>query len=238
MTEASGAQEPPAATTIIPLTGLRGAVARNMSAAWQAPQVAMGVEADMSRFLLLHARLNEQAPAAAPRIPVMALILRAVALALSRHPALNAVMRADGVERKRDVNLAFAVALPDGLVAPVIRDAAAAPAATLASEYARLSVGAHDGSLPPKAYQTGTFTVSNLGPAGVDWFTPILNPPQVGILGLGRIAERWIARDGQGVVAPTLILTLVFDHRGVDGYPAALFLATVRELLEEADALT
>ena len=71
-------------------------------------------------------------------------------------------MRAYGVERKRDVNLAFAVALPDGLVAPVIRDAAAAPAATLASEYARLSVGAHDGSLPPKAYQTGTFTVSNL----------------------------------------------------------------------------
>ena len=73
MTEASGAQEPPAATTIIPLTGLRGAVARNMSAAWQAPQVAMVSEADMSRFLLLHARLNEQgSPAAAPRIPVMA----------------------------------------------------------------------------------------------------------------------------------------------------------------------
>ncbi|MDT4883010.1 Dihydrolipoyllysine-residue acyltransferase component [compost metagenome] len=105
----------------------------------------------------------------------------------------------------------------------------------LASEVRDLATGARTGALPPRAYQGGTFTVTNLGMTGIDWFTPILNPPQIGIIGVSRVVQRPVVREGQLAVASMTTLTLVFDHRAVDGYPAAQFLASVRERLESAE---
>ena len=226
------AQTPPAR---IPLKGLRGSIARNMSAGWQAPRVGMAVEVDMSRCQALRPTL--QAAAGAEKITLTPILLRALALTLHAHPRLNALIRDDGIEPVANVHLGVAVSLAEGLAVPVLRDAETKSVAALAAELRELAAGARAGKLPPRAYQSGTFTVSNLGMTGIDWFTPILNAPQVGILGISRIADRAIVRDGALVVAPMTTLTLVFDHRAIDGEPAARFLADLRRRIEAGDDL-
>jgi pyruvate/2-oxoglutarate dehydrogenase complex dihydrolipoamide acyltransferase (E2) component len=206
----------------VPFTGMRGAVARQMAAAWQEPRVAIGVVVDMTAAL---ATLNGLSPLVA--------VLRAVALTLPEHPRLNARLAEDGVEVVSGVNLGLAVSLDEGLIVPVIRDADRKSMSELAEEVHELAEAARAGSLPGTALRDGTFTVSNLGATGIDWFTPILDAPQAAILGVGSVAERVFARDGAPVVAPAMELTLVFDHRAVDGQPAATFLSAVRERLEE-----
>lgn len=221
------------APALLPLKGLRGAIARNMSAGWQAPRVAMAAEVDMTRCLEQVAGHVVSGDAAKPT--VTAWVLRAVAQALRQHPAMNALMREGGIERVSSVHLGLAVAIHEGLSVPVIRDAEVKSVMELASEVRAMAAGAKAGTLPPRAYQGGSFTVTNLGMTGIDWFTPILNPPQIGIIGVSRVAQRPVVRDGQLAVAPMTTLTLVFDHRAVDGYPAAQFLASVRERLESAE---
>jgi pyruvate dehydrogenase E2 component (dihydrolipoamide acetyltransferase) len=235
----SGAATAPPAEPLplIPLKGLRGSIARNMTAGWQAPRVAMGIDVDMTRAQAMQSHLQVQA-ADGVRITVTAILLQAVACALRRHPALNALMREGGIERVPQVNLGLAVALDEGLAVPVIREADGKTVETLAVESRELALQARAGKLPPKAYQGGTFTVTNLGMTGIDWFTPILNPPQVGILGISRVAERAVVREGRVLALPMTTLTLVFDHRAIDGYPAALFMQTLRELLETGEGLS
>ena len=205
--------------SVIPLKGMRGAIARNMTLGWQAPRVAMTVEVDMSACL-------GQAVGVTPQV------LSAVAGALRDHPALNAWLTPEGIAPQSVVNLGMAVALAEGLAVPVIRNAAARSLTDMAQQVRELAAAARQQSLPPKAYQGGSFTVTNLGATGIDWFTPILNPPQVGILGIGRTLDTPVVRDGQIVIAPMMSMTLVFDHRAVDGHPAALFLADLRKRLE------
>jgi pyruvate dehydrogenase E2 component (dihydrolipoamide acetyltransferase) len=225
------AQPAPEAARVVPFTGLRGSIARNLSAAWQAPRVAAGVEVDMSaaqaRLRALRAEGGER------RITLTALFVRAAALALRAHPQMNALVTEHGVERVPGVHIAIAVSLDAGLVTPVIRDADMKPAASVAHELAELASTARAAGLAPGALQGGTFTVSNLGGTGIDWFTPVLNPPQAGILGVSRVADRPVVRNGSLAVAPCTTLTLVFDHRAIDGEPAGRFLANIRDLLEE-----
>ena len=223
----------PAAPALIPLKGLRGSIARNMSAGWQAPRVAMAVDVDMRACQALQRR----AAAAGEKLTPTVLVLRAVALALRRHPAMNALMREGGIERVAEVNVGLAVSIDGGLAVPVLRHADAKPVCQLAAEARVLAGAARDGQLPPKAYQGGSFTVTSLGMTGIDWFTPILNPPQIGIVGASRVVERAVVLEGQLVAAPMTTLTLVFDHRAIDGHPAALFLRDVADLLEDAGAL-
>lgn len=204
---------------IIPLKGMRGAIARNMSTAWQAPRVAMSVEVDMTACMGREAGVTP-------------IVLCAVACALHDHPSLNALMVPEGIAPQPVVNLGMAVALKDGLAVPVIRNAAARSVMDMAQQVKELAAAARQQSLPAKDYQGGTFTVSNLGSAGIAWFTPILNPPQVAILGMGCTRQKPVVRDGEIAVAPIMTLTLVFDHRAVDGHPASLFLADVRKRLE------
>lgn len=218
----------------VPFTGLRGAVARATSAAWQAPRVAAAVEVDMRACLALQRTLQERL-GAEPRLTPTHLVLRAVALTLPEHPRLNGRVDAEGVELVEEVALGLAVNLAEGLLAPVIRDAAAKPVAQLARESRELAAAARAGSLGPSAIKHGTFTVTTLGATGIDWFTPVLNAPQVAILGVGSVAERPLARDGAVIAAPTMALTLVYDHRAVDGHPASLMLAALRDRLERAD---
>jgi len=226
-----------AVTERIPLSGLRGIIARNMTAAWQTvPRVAAGLEVDVTAGLATRKALQERL-GPEPHVSLTHLILRAVALTLREHPRLNARVVEGAVEVVADVNLGLAVNLEDGLVVPVLRHADRKSVVELAAEARRLAEAAREGRLPPATLQGGTFTVTNLGATGIDWFTPIIHQPQVAILGVGRVAERAVVRDGRVVVAPTMILTLVYDHRGVDGYPASLFLAAVGDRLRRAQEL-
>jgi len=223
-----------AGPVLIPLKGLRGAIARNMSQGWQAPRVAMMAEADMTAARALISQLNAESPV---KITVTAVILRALALSLREFPELNAAMREGGIERLNDVNLGLAVSLPQGLMVPVIRQADQRTIPQLAAAVQEVSLGAREGKLPTRAYQGGSFTVSNLGMTAIDQFTPIINPPQVGIVGVSRTADRVVAKNGQVTVAPMMGLSLVFDHRAVDGYPAARFLSSLKQRLEAPEGL-
>ncbi|MDH4580753.1 2-oxo acid dehydrogenase subunit E2 [Pseudomonas sp. BN415] len=216
---------------IVPLSGLRGIIARAMSRAWQAPQVTLGLEFEVGPLLARVRQLGGQGGKVTPT----ALVLTALARTLPKHPRMNALLTEQGIEEVRDVHLAVAVDTANGLLTPVIRDAHDKGALEIAAELSILAVQARAGKLPPAAYQRGTFTFSNLGGAGIDWVTPVLNPPQVGILGMGRCREAVVVRDGTPVAAQVSTLTLVFDHRAIDGMPASLFLRDLAACLTAAD---
>jgi pyruvate/2-oxoglutarate dehydrogenase complex dihydrolipoamide acyltransferase (E2) component len=218
----------------VPLTGMRGAVAREMAGAWRHPRVAMAVEVDMTAVLAQRDALQEEA-GDEPHLSPTHLVLRSLALELREHPRLNARIDEEAVELAGDINLGLAVNLDEGVIVPVIRHADRKSVPELAREAGELAAAARAGTLPGTALRDGTFTVSTLGAMGIDWFTPILNAPQVGILGVGAVAERVVARAGDAVVAPTMVLTLVFDHRAVDGHGAALLLAAVRDRLQRGE---
>jgi pyruvate dehydrogenase E2 component (dihydrolipoamide acetyltransferase) len=165
------------------------------------------------------------------------LIVAATARALTAHPQLNAALVDEAVEVYGVVNLGLAVALEDGLVTPVLRDAARRSLAELRQERQRLTEKATRGQLDLDDLAGGTFTISNLGAEGVRYFTPILNPPQAAILGVGAIAPRPAVINGGLHIRTLLDLSLSFDHRVVDGLPAARFLAHLKTLLEDPQQL-
>lgn len=216
----------------VPLTGMRGAIARNMEQGWRVPRVAQSVEVDVTALQALRAAAPED-----ERVSLTAYVLRAVALCLRAHPRLNARMREKDIELLDDVNLGLAVSLDDGLMVPVLRNADRKRVAELGREARTLAEGARAGTLSAGSYQRGTFTVTNLGNTAIDSFTPIINSPQVAILGVTRVAARPVARGNEVAIAPMMGLHLVFDHRAVDGFPAALFLTDLKRRLEAAKEL-
>lgn len=218
--------------TLVPLTGLRGIISRSMTQAWQAPRVALGLDVEMDALL---ARARAISAESGVKVTPTVLLLRALAVTLKQHPRLNALLTDKGIEEMHAVNLAVAVHTDKGLLTPVIRDAHAKDVVQLATELSELAQLARIGKLPPAAFQRGTFTLSNLAAAGIDWVTPILNPPQVGILGVGQTRDAVVVRDGAPAVAKVATLNLVFDHRAVDGYPASLFLRDLGALLSAAE---
>lgn len=157
------------------------------------------------------------------RATVTHAVLWATAAALSRHPAMNAVWDGERLMRSRRIDLGLAVDLGDGLAAPVIPGAGSLGMKELAEAAAAAVERARSGSFNEADIAGGTFTVSNLGALGVEWFTPIINPPQVGMLGLGAVVEGKV------------YLSLTFDHRAIDGAPAARFLAEIADLIERMD---
>ena len=217
---------------LIPLKGIRGMIARSLTAAWQAPRVAQGLDADMTEVLARVAREREKT---GRKISITHAVLRAVALALREHPTVNGIVTEQGVELWSQVNLGVAVNTVHGVVVPVLMQADGKDLVALESGVAQLADGARAGKLPASAYQRGTFTVSTLGATGIDWFTPVLNPPQIAILGVGRVAQRAVVVDDVVVARPMMTLTLVFDHRALDGHPAGLFLSDVARRLRAGD---
>lgn len=215
----------------IPFRGLRGAIARNMTLGWQAPRVAMNIEVNMEACKTLQAELQTSL-GSAPRLTPTPLILKALALTLKEHPGLNALVDDKGVTLCSDINIGLAVSVEGGLTVPVIRSADEKSIVEIAEESRELALASRSGNLAAKSYQGGTFTVSNLGMTGIDWFTPIINPPQIAIIGISSVLEKVVAKAGEIVIVPIMNLTLVFDHRAIDGYPAAKFLAALRSRLE------
>ena len=206
---------------------------RMAASARSVARITLNMEVDAGRMVELRARLKPAYEAKGQKLSYDALLVKAVASALAEHPHLNARWTEAGVYLVDPINVGFAVAVEDGLVVAVIREAASKALMGVASEMASLLGKAKEDRLSRDEMSGGTFTITNLGMFGVDSFTPIVNPPEAAILGVGRIAERPVGREGQLVLRPMMTLSLSVDHRVVDGAPAARFLARVKELLEE-----
>jgi len=210
-------------------------MAERMTASWtSAPHFYLVREVNVSRLVSWREQATRQSGA---RITYTDLLVKLVAAALSRHPAVNASWKDGTIARNADVNVGLAVAVEDGLVVPVIHRADTLGLAEIAARREDAVSRAQAGKLRPADIQGGGFTISNLGMYGVDAFSAIVNPPQAAILAVGRIADRVVAVNGQPAVQPTLVLTLSCDHRALDGARGAQFLGALAELIEEPLAL-
>jgi len=219
----------------IPLSGMRKVIFDRMGQSWrEAARVTLFADADMTELVRLRqAKGAEWERRFGLKPSYSDLIHLAVARALREEPRINCRLDGQAVRVRREVNLSFAVDLGEGLVAVVIKDADKKSLADLAGAARDLADRARTGKLTADDMADATFTVSNLGGFGVEYFTPIINQPQAGILGVGKIMEKPVVRDGGIHVRSMLTLSLVFDHRLLDGAPAAKFLAKVKELLED-----
>ena len=215
---------------------MRKAIARRLvESIGPVPHFFLTTEIDMGRALEMRAELNARADGF--KIGVNDLLLKAAAEALVRHPAVNASWDGDAIQRHGRVDLGIAVAVEDGLITPVLRDADRKGLRLIAEETARLIERARDRKLLPEEYQGATFSVSNLGMFGIDEFTAVINPPEAGILAIGATQEKPVVLDGQVVVRRRLRVTMSCDHRVVDGATGARFLATFKEMLENPLAM-
>jgi len=234
---------------IVPLTSLRRTIAERMTqSAFTAPHVTLMTEAEATNLVSARAQMNAELASAAPgasqasgtsspKISFNALLAALVARALKEHPQLNARLDADGVHQLPEINIALAVDTERGLMTPVLRNVDMLGLPAIQRGYDDLTAGALVGRSLPGDFEGGTFTITNLGSLDVDGFTPIINPPQAAILGVGRIIEKPVARDAAVVIRPMITLSLSFDHRIVDGAPAAKFLQRIKQLIERPMAL-
>jgi pyruvate dehydrogenase E2 component (dihydrolipoamide acetyltransferase) len=221
----------PIAQEFIPLTSMRRIVGQRMTLSKQsAPHFYLGMDIDMTAALKLRTDWKERGDALIPSINDF--ILHTCARALKDFPSVNSSFTEQGIKLHTDINIGIAVALEEGLVVPVIRNADRLSLTDLAKQSRELAVKAQNKKLFPLDYEGGTFTVSNLGMLGVDSFIAIINPPQCAILAVGRVAPR-VVTDGDGIEIRSLMTaTLSADHRVVDGAIAARFLQEVKQLLE------
>ncbi len=213
------------------LTNIRKTIARRLTEAWQIPVFQLQVSVDMARTNELVARLREHEEG--PKATVTDVLTKVCAAALLRHREVNAQYTDDAILLLPTANIGIAVAAPQGLVVPVIHGAERLRLTEIATARADIVSRAREGKLTRDDLENGTFTISNLGMFRVERFTAVLNPPQAAIVAIGATEERAVAVDGELVVRPTMTITGTFDHRAVDGAPAAEFLQTVKELLEE-----
>jgi pyruvate dehydrogenase E2 component (dihydrolipoamide acetyltransferase) len=210
---------------VIPLTGMRGVIATRMHASLQEmAQLTLGTEATMDAAMALRAQLKEQWQQAPT---ITDLVVRAAALALREHPRLNASVHDNAIHVQPEINVGLAVALEEGLMVPVLKRADQLPLSAMAAETRRLAQAARTGKLTLPELEGGTFTVSTLGSFGIDFFTPVISQGQVAILGVGRLRDsvRW--EESTPVKTQVLTLSITFDHRAVDGAPAAEYLRSV-----------
>jgi len=215
--------------TLVPLTGMRRTVATRMKSSLnEMAQLYHSVTVDMTEAALMRESLKNTGR----KVSYNDIILWRTAKALTEFPVINAIWSDKGIIQKNYVNLGFAVALDEGLIVPVIKDADLLTLQEIAACSAGLADKAKHNKLARDEYTGGTFTVTNLGMFDIDCFTAIINPPEAGILAVGKIAKQPAVVDDEIVVRPLMQLSLTYDHRIVDGAPAAQFLRRVKELLE------
>ena len=229
----SAASQGPQAGERVPVKGMRKTIASRMHHSLQeSAQLSMDMEVIMDDAVKMRKSLGEEWADEGIKPSFTDLVIKAVAKALRSHPMMNSQFTGDEIVLMNEINVGMAVALPEGLVVPVIRNADILSIKDLAVESSRLAAAARDGALGLDDYAGGTFTVSALGMYGVDSFTPILNEPQSGIMGVNRIYDG-VEWDGdKPVKTKKMNLSLTWDHRSVDGAPAAEYLVEVQKLLE------
>ncbi len=215
----------------VPLTSIRKTIARRLTEAWQIPVFQLQASADMTRVNALVARLRERDPDV--RVTVTDVLTKVCAQALMRHREVNAEFTEDAILLHPTANVGLAVAAPHGLVVPVVRSAERLSLTEIAGVRSDLVGRARDAKLRSEDIEGGTFTISNLGMYSVESFTAVLNPPQAAIVAVGATEERVVPFGGETTVRPMVTFTGTFDHRAVDGAPAAAFLQTLKESLED-----
>jgi pyruvate dehydrogenase E2 component (dihydrolipoamide acetyltransferase) len=225
---------------VIPLTGMRKLVADNVAKSAQtAPHVTLTMEVDMTELVRTRAQiLGEFEKKYSTKITFTDLILKAAARALPDHPMVNASLQGNEIHIHGEVNIGVAVALEGGLIVPVVRNADRKSLAEISVELKSLAEKARSGGLSTNEITGGTFTITNLGAYGVDYFNPIITPGQSAILGVCRIAEKPVVIESKVVIRSMMNLCLSFDHRVMDGAPAALFLKRIKELLETSHLIS
>jgi pyruvate dehydrogenase E2 component (dihydrolipoamide acetyltransferase) len=236
---ATGAAAAPAAAAptgeveVVKLNQMRKTIARRMTEAWEAPAFQISMSADMTASVHLRGALLAQVKEGGVRPTYSDILTKVVALALMRHRDVNAHFAGDSVKLFPNANIGIAVAIPHGLVVPVIPGCERLTIPEIAAARADIVSRTREGKLRAEDLDGGTFTISNLGMYGVERFTAVLNPPQAGILAVGAIEQRAVVVDGDFEIQPRMDMTLTIDHRSVDGATASEFLATVRSFLEE-----
>jgi pyruvate dehydrogenase E2 component (dihydrolipoyllysine-residue acetyltransferase) len=224
---------PPAEVELVQLTSVRKTIARRLTEAWAAPVFQLGVSADMTEALALREKLVERMAEGDAKPTVNDLLVKLAAVALTRHTAVNATFTGETIERHPSAHVGIAVAAPQGLIVPVIRDADRRTVQEIARARADLVGRARDNKLTLADLEGGTFTISNLGMFGVEQFTAVLNPPQVAILAVGAVKDEPVVVEGELDVAPILRITLTCDHRAIDGADGAQFLQTLVAFVEQ-----
>ena len=227
---------PPVATTptgrVEPFSRMRATIAKRMADSMrEAPHFYVTTEIDMSESVRLRTSLKLSDRVSAD-VTYTHLLVKAVAVALGRHPRLNASFTGDGRELKDEINIGIAVALDDGLIVPVLHDCQALSLLDIAAQANALVERARTGKPTTQDLSGGSFTISNLGMYPVEHFTAVINPPQAAILATSAIKERPVVRDGQVVISRTMMATLSCDHRVLDGATGAQFLQELKNLLE------
>ena len=221
----------------VPLDAMRRTIAARLTEAQTVPHFYLTADVDMGRLIALREEANAGAPkdkdgAPAFKLSLNDFLIRAWALALQRVPAANAVWAGDRILRFKHSDIGVAVALEDGLVAPVLRHVESKSVSAISAEMKDLSARAGAKKLAPAEYQGGASAISNLGMYGVREFAAIINPPHAAILAVGAVRDEPVVEDGAVVPGQVMTVTLSVDHRPVDGVIAARWLAALRELLE------
>lgn len=215
----------------IELSLMRKAIAKRLvQSIGPIPHFFLTTEIDMGRALDMRKSLNDRLSEG--KVGVNDLLIKVVAEALTRHPEINASFEGDAIRRHGSVDIGIAVAVPDGLITPVLRDADRKGLVQISVESADLVARGRIRRLTPEEYQGATFTISNLGMLGIDEFTAIINPPEAAILAVGQTVEKPVVEDGEVVVRRRMRVTMSCDHRVIDGAMGAAFLQTLRAMLE------
>ncbi len=225
---------PPTATEDIPLRGMRKVIAERMHQSLQgSAQLTISTEVDVTQLIDRRQEVRQEFNATYTDF-----IVQACAHALRQHPRMNASLEGNTIHVHGDIHVGLAVALDEGLIVPVVRDVDKKSLKDIAAEAKTLAERARASQLKLEEVSGGTFTVSNLGMYGVDAFTPIINAPQSGILGVGRIVEKPVIYRGEVTKRSMMVLSLTFDHRVIDGAPAGAFLQTVADLLAHGNRIS
>lgn len=223
-----------AETAAQPLSDLRAIISSRLSQSWtERPQVTLNTDADATMFVLARQQMNQELMKKGIKLSFNALLIRIVAQALREYGYMNASLVSEGLIQHSQVNIGLAVDGPQGLMVPVVREAHQKSFEAVQQELDDLIQRTLSGKNGLEDLTGGTFTITNLGAYEIDAFTPLINPPECGILGVGRILEKPVGLNGQVVLRSMVTLSLSFDHRLVDGAPAARFLQRVKQYIEQ-----
>ncbi|GAA5228664.1 dihydrolipoamide acetyltransferase family protein [Paeniglutamicibacter antarcticus] len=228
---ATGASE--AESREIPLTMMRKVMAQRLTESAGAPHFFLTNVVSVDRFFALRAEINERFAESGAKVSVTDMLIKACALTLQDHPQVNSSWAGDKILQHPRAHIGVAVALDDGLIVPVVRDAATKGLEVIAGESRSLAQKARNNKLVPAEFSGGTFTLSNLGMFGIDNFTAVINPPEAAILAVGATTEEPYVREGQLLTRQVMKITLTADHRVLDGAVAAAFMRDLKRTLEE-----
>ena len=226
---------------LVPLSTMRRVIARRLTESkQQVPHFYLTVDCVIDRLLAGRAALNAKSPEKGPgafKLSVNDFVIKSVAVALRQVPAANASYSDDGILMWDNVDVSIAVAIPGGLITPIIRNADAKGLAQISNEMKDLAARAKDGKLKPEEFQGGGFSISNLGMFGIKEFGAVINPPQGAILAVGAGEQRPVVKDGALAIATVMSCTLSVDHRVIDGAVGAEFLAAFKRIVEDPLAM-